>query len=382
MDGLDTGKATDGPADDGSGVAHHDGPRAAVAPDAPAADAVDGVAASAPLRVNAPGPWHHSRVRQPARSALRPVAPLPGARAAAWLARRLPPVTLRPFGSGPASRWLPWLGGALVLAGLAATTVHPVGVQEQAIVATAGAWGPTLGPGLALSWPWPIGAVRIENVTGVRHLAVPDSGGEHLLLTRDGALADVAWDVRWRIRDLQAHALGLADPDLTLRLAADAAMRSVVASVDFAAVIGPGRATIGPAAAHRLQAMLDRDHAGIVIDGVDLRRADPPARAADAFRAVNTARSDAATEAVQAHSWARQTVTRASGDAAAFDKVHDQYARAPAVTRRQIYYATMERVLGQNTTVIVDAPGTTVTLPPPVPAGTDAAHGGAATNGH
>ena len=41
-------------------------------------------------------------------------------------------------------------------------------------------------------------------------------------------------------------------------------------------------------------------------------------------------------------------MARAQGDAAAFDKVYEQYKLAPEVTRRRMYYETMERVLRQN----------------------------------
>jgi membrane protease subunit HflK len=246
-----------------------------------------------------------------------------------------------------------------------------VGPREQAIVATAGAWGPVQGPGLAVSWPWPVGTVRIENVAAVRHLAFPEGAAENLMLTRDGALVDLAWDLRWRVVDLRRHALALADPAAALPVAAEAAMRGTVAGMDLAEIAGiaadggapVARAPLAQRAAQRLQAMLDRYGAGIVIDGIDLRRAGPPARVADAWRSVAAARNEAVNEAVQAQSWARQTIVRAEGDAAAFDKVDELYRRAPGVTRRQIYYATMERVLGQSDKVIVDAPGTVIQMP-------------------
>jgi membrane protease subunit HflK len=221
-----------------------------------------------------------------------------------------------------------------------------------------------LGPGLALSWPWPLGSAHVVDVTSVRHLPLPDGDGEHLLLTRDGGLVDLAYDVRWRIRDLRRHDLGLADPDALLERAADTAMRASVAGSDFSAIMGAGRAGLGRRAAQRLQALLNRDQAGIVIDGVDIRRLDPPARFADTLRAVTAARNDAATEATQAQSWSRQLIVHAQGEAGAFDKVYAQYRQSPDVTRRQMYYATMERVLSQSDKVIVDAPGTVTALPP------------------
>ena len=375
MSGLDRGEATTGPANDGRvGVARQDSPwtgpeAASAAREAEPAATGEEPPATEPAvpakpEPRADNPWHHSRPKRAARRPARP-AVTPGSGIAALgrlgqLGRTVLPQVSPP----PPGVWLRWLGGALVLAWLGTTTLHPVGPHDQAIVATFGASGPTLGPGLALSWPWPIGAAHVTDVTSVRHLAMPDGDGEHLMLTRDGSVIDVAYDVRWRIGDLRRHDLDLADPDATLRLGAETAMRAAVAGVDFATVMGGGHDALGHEAARRLQALLDRDRAGIAIDGIDIRRADPPARVADALRAVTSARNDAANEATEAHSWSQQLIVHAEGEAGAFDRLYAQYRQAPDVTRREMYYATMERVLGQSDKVIVDAPGTVTTLPP------------------
>jgi|GEM_PF-154006 len=396
MNGLDPAKASHGPDNEvpGSAPPHNprrgpDGTTATVlrdaepAPEPPVAGAPDAADAQpVPGKGDdatppAKNPWHHSRPRRgaqrgPRRGAAAPPGGLKGLLptfATGNLARHFGPIHL-PHIRPPLGRsWLPWVTGALAVVWLGATSLHPVGAHEQAIVVTAGAWGPALGPGLVVSWPWPIGSATIDDVTSVRHLVMPDGDGEHLILTRDGALIDVAYDVRWRISDLRAHALTLADPDAMLRLSSETAIRATLAGMDFATVMGAGvagtgRDTLGHDAARRLQVMLDRDRAGIAVTGIDIRRADPPAHIADALRAVIAARGDAATEAMQAHSWARQLVVTAQGEAGAFDAVYDQYRHAPDVTRRQMYYATMERVLAQSDKVIVDAPGTTMALPP------------------
>ncbi len=391
MSGLDRGKATDGPAQDGPGVAKHDSPWAG-SEAVPAAREADrgapgeasadeppaGDAKPAPRPTN---PWHQSRPKRVARRPARKGATVPGAGAALGLLHRLGTVPLPRLRPPPGIRWAPWLGGALVLVWLGTTSLHLVGAQDQAIIATFGATGPTLGPGLAVSWPWPVGSAHITDVTTVRHLPLPAGDGEHLLLTRDGGLIDLACDVRWRIRDLRRHDFGLADPDAVLARAADAAMRATVAGMDFPAIIGAGRDALGHRAAQRLQALLDRDQAGIAIDGVDIRRVDPPARVANALRAVAAARNEAATEATQAQSWSRQLIVQAQGEAGAFDKVYAQYRQSPDVTRRQMYYATMERVLSQSDKVIVDAPGTVTTLPPLADAPPGDAKPGRAGNG-
>ena len=49
-----------------------------------------------------------------------------------------------------------------------------------------------------------------------------------------------------------------------------------------------------------------------------------------------------------------QTVAEATGQAARFDKIYDEYKKAPEVTRERMYLETMERVYGGADKVIID----------------------------
>ena len=67
----------------------------------------------------------------------------------------------------------------------------------------------------------------------------------------------------------------------------------------------------------------------------------------------------------QARAYALQLTAKAQGEATAFDKVYEQYKLAPDVTRRRMYYETMEQVLSKVDKTIVEAPGVTPYLPLP-----------------
>jgi membrane protease subunit HflK len=58
-------------------------------------------------------------------------------------------------------------------------------------------------------------------------------------------------------------------------------------------------------------------------------------------------------------------IARAGGEAAQFDKIYEQYRLSPEVTRRRLYYETMEGVLAKSDKTIVEAPGVTPYLPLP-----------------
>ena len=78
-----------------------------------------------------------------------------------------------------------------------------------------------------------------------------------------------------------------------------------------------------------------------------IKQADPPSEVNDAFKEVTAAQQDAKSYINQANAYALQLAAKAQGEAAAFDKVYAQYKLAPEVTRRRMYYETMEQVLSK-----------------------------------
>ena len=262
--------------------------------------------------------------------------------------------------------WGPAIAGGVALIWLAITTTHMVGPKEQGIVTTLGKYSRTIGPGVSLTLPWPLENVTVRDVTSIKRDTIPEGEGEKLMLTSDQNLVDISYLVRWNIKDLKLYTFQLADPDTTVKEVAEAAMRASIAEVPLTeAMGGSGRALIEQNVRARMQAVLDTYRSGVLIQGVEIKKADPPQKVIDAFQKVTAAQQDAQREMSNAQAWAQQITARAQGDAAAFDKVYEQYKLAPEVTRRRMYYETMERVLSNNDKVIVAAPGVNSYLPLP-----------------
>ena len=104
---------------------------------------------------------------------------------------------------------------------------------------------------------------------------------------------------------------------------------------------------------------------GVLIQGVDIKKTDPPEKVVAAFQGVSAAQQDAQRDISNAQAWAQQLIAQAQGSAAQFDKVYEQYKLAPEVTKRRMYYETMERVLSSNDKVIVEGSNVTPYLPLP-----------------
>jgi membrane protease subunit HflK len=274
------------------------------------------------------------------------------------IGRRFPPQDGRPY----------WLYGliAFVLLWVLFTSVHRIGPQERGVVTTFGDYERTMQPGIGFSWPAPIGRVQKVDVENIRTITIPESAGtENLILTGDQNVIDLAYSVRWNIKDPQRYLFQIAQPEDTIREVAESAMRAIVGRVSLDDAIGAGRAEIEQSVEQNMQQLLDDYGAGVRIQGVAVNQSVPPAAVNEAFLQVSAAQQQAQSYMNDARAYALQITAKAQGDAAAFEKVYAEYRAAPEVTRRRMYYETMERILSRVDTTIVEAPGVTPYLPLP-----------------
>ena len=274
----------------------------------------------------------------------------------------MPRMPQRPDGKS----WAGPIIGTIALIWLAVSTTHILGSNEQGIVTTFGKYTRTVGSGVALTLPWPIEQMRAEDVTSIKRDFIPEGDGEKLMLTSDQNLVDISYLVRWNIKDLKLYRFQLDDPHDTVKEVAEAAMRAAVAEVSLKEVMGgSGRAQIEQNVRQRMQAVLDAYRSGVLVQGVDIKKTDPPQKVVEAFQRVTAAQQNAQQQITSARQWAQQVINQAQGNAAEFDKVYEQYKLAPEVTKRRLYYETMERVLSNNDKVIVESNGVTPYLPLP-----------------
>lgn len=273
-------------------------------------------------------------------------------------------------GGGPGLRMPERPGGGswvpVLLAGVAAiwvifSSVHFVQPGEAATVTRfGGKYVGSYGPGTNWSWPYPISMVEKENIIEIRTEAVPSK----LILTGDQNLVDLSYSIRWNIKDLTLFQFQLADPVETVRESAEAAMRSSVAEKTLDSVIsGEGRADIQQNVEARMQNILDGYGAGIAVQGIEIDKTDPPESVVEAFNDVLAAQQDAERDLNRARRYAQQILARAEGDAEAFNQIYAEYRLAPEVTRRRLYYETMEAVLSRTDKTVIDADGVTPYIP-------------------
>ena len=279
-----------------------------------------------------------------------------------------------PGGSGGGGGFQPssrlWVLGIAGAAGLwiAFTSAYRVDPQERGVVQRFGRYVETTGPGFHFKLPDPIDTVikpKVEQIRSV-DIGVGEGNTENLMLTGDQNIIDIAYAVRWKIRDPELFLFELAEPEQTIREVAESAMRAEIGRTTLNAAIGPQRAQIAEQVRERMQELLDSYRGGIEVRGVDIKQADPPAAVDEAFKSVSAAQQYAQQALNNSRGYASQLAAVSQGAAAQFDAVYAQYRLAPEVTRKRMYLETMESVLGKvDKTFIEQGNGVQTYLPLP-----------------
>jgi len=220
-------------------------------------------------------------------------------------------------------------------------------------------------------FPWPIEDVELINVAANR-----TTRRDSKMLTRDENIVIMSLEVQYNIKDAQAFAFEVRDPDNTLQQVAETAIREVVGNNDMDLILTEGRAVIGSETKSIMQEVLDSYNTGLNVLTVNMGEAQPPEEVQDAFddaikaredeqRIINEAnayrngvvpqaRGDAEALLEKAEAYKTRVVKAAEGETSRFNQLLAEYQRAPEVTRERIYIDTMESVMSRSPKVMID----------------------------
>lgn len=293
-----------------------------------------------------------------------------------------------PFGEGQGKKFWGYVFLGILVLWLLSTSIWRLGTEQEGVVTQFGKFNRTVGSGIQFTLPFPFERLEKVDVNAIRTTTIGKKGDSdaNLVLTGDQNLVDLAYEIRWTVKNPRAFLFVLENPEATVQEVGESAMRSVLANFKLTDAIGPKRGEIESQTRTRMQEILDSYGAGITIQSITILESDPPASVKEAFRSVNAAQQQRESYINNARAYAQQTLERAEGDATAFNKVYEQYRLAPEVTRRRMYYETMEGVLQGADKTVVESGGVTPYLPlpevrrravtPPAPAEAEPAKGG------
>ena len=278
---------------------------------------------------------------------------------------------------------MPVLAGLIVL--WLATGVYIVGPDEVGVVRTFGKFTRVVQSGLNWKFPAPIETVDTPKVTEVKRIEIGfrtlKNGQyrtvekESLMLTGDENIVDAEMIVQYKIKDPVAYLFRIVGPELTVREAAEASLRTVVGRNKIDETLTTGKFTIQEETKTQLQSILDKYNSGIHVVAVQLQDVSPPKEVIGAFKDVASAKEDknrmvnqaegyrndiipkarGEAEAMirDAEGFKESRIKRSEGDAAKFTTILKEYRKAKSITEKRLYLETMEKVLPDIEKIIV-----------------------------
>ena len=264
---------------------------------------------------------------------------------------------------------------------------YKVNEGEEAAILRFGKYSRTANPGLNFHLPYPIEKAIIESVSRSRRVEigyrsaqyasqnVKPHGHEGKMLTGDENIIELNCDVLWHISNLQNYLFNVAHPHETVKTSAESAIREIIGETPISSALSSQKQEITNKIESLLQRTLDSYNAGIVIEMVQLLKAEPPEEVISAYRDVQTskadkereinqalaynndvlpkARGDAAKLIQNAEAYKQETISKAEGDSKRFLSIYAQYLNQKELTKNRLYLDTIENVLTQSSKIII-----------------------------
>jgi len=263
--------------------------------------------------------------------------------------------------------------------------VYIVGPDQVGVVQTLGKYSRAAQSGLNYHFPYPFEKVSTPKVTEVKRIEIgfrtvgknqyQTIARESLMLTGDENIVDAEMIVQYRIKDPVAYTFNFIEPELTVRQAAEASLRTVVGRHNIDEALTSGKFMIQEESKELIQAILDKYNTGILVVAVQLQDVSPPEQVISAFKDVASAKEDknrmvnqaegyrndiipkargeAQAEIREAEGYKKARIARAEGDVSKFNAVLKEYRKSKAVTETRMYLETAEEILSNREKIIV-----------------------------
>ena len=271
------------------------------------------------------------------------------------------------------------------------TGFYRVQPSEQGVELLFGKFVQMTTPGLNYWFPGPIGQVFTPDVTntnitsvgfrqvgsgGARATNVRDVPEESLMLTGDQNIIDIDYQVQWRIKNAAEFLFNIRNPEETVKLASESAIREIVGQTTLEDALAKQRQQVESETHEVLQKILDSYGAGVFIDSVKMQKVEPPKQVIDAFNDVQRTKQDRERQQNEAQAYANDIIPKAKGESAKmvqeataykeklmreaegeakrFLSVYEAYKGGKQVTRSRLYLERMQQVLQDSEKVIID----------------------------
>ena len=271
------------------------------------------------------------------------------------------------------------LGSVLIIAVLLwlASGIFIVNPGEVGVITRFGKYDRQVGDGPHYRAPYPIENVEVINTQLLRTVVIGQSSEsaklsqgkaeESSMFTGDENIVHMQFNVQYSISDARKYRFNVKEPDKTIAIAAEAAMREVVGRSNIDSILTAGRAEVQVDALKVLETILASYDIGVRIHTVQLLDVQPPTEVEAAFKDVASAREDKVRIINQAEAYRmeivpvangtavgmvnsaqayRQKITQsAEGEAKRFTAMVKEFNQAKEITKKRMYLEAMSDIL-------------------------------------
>ena len=278
--------------------------------------------------------------------------------------------------------------GLAIIAGLAGDATYQIQEQEQAVLTTFGVPKAVAETGLHFKIPF----IQKVNTT-IQGFPIGYSMGDNsvvenegVMITSDYNFIDVDFFVEYRILEPVKYLYNSEEPEDVLKNISQSCIRTVIASYDVDEVLTTGKGEIQSKIKEMILKQMEEQDLGIQLVNITIQDSEPPTQEVmKAFKAVETAKQGKETALNNANKYRNEKLPEAEAEAdqiiqdaeaqkqvrineaeaevARFNAMYEEYVKNPEITKKRMFYETMEDVLPGMKIVIDNGDGVQKVLP-------------------
>ena len=288
----------------------------------------------------------------------------------------------------PESSILKKIGIVVLILFLAVTVLqsaYQIRDQEQAVLTTFGRAQAVTTPGLHFKIPFIQNVVKVNTTIqgftiGYDKETKESIEDEAVMITSDFNFIDVDFFVEYKVSDPVKVVYASEDPEQILKNLSQGCIRTVIGSYSVDDVLTTGKNEIQSKIKEMIIDKMEEHDIGIQLVNVTIQNSEPPTKEImEAFKQVETAKQgketainnankyrnekipNAQAEADKivkdAEAYKTKRINEATGQVARFNSMYEEYIKNPIVTKKRMFYETMEDVLPDLKLIIDSSDG-------------------------
>ena len=200
---------------------------------------------------------------------------------------------------------------------------------------------------------------------------------DSMMITKDFNFVNIDFYLEYKVVNPETFLFNTAEPLETLRNLTKASIRSTISKYLVDEVMTTAKGKIQSEVKDKLIAEMQKINLGIEVVNISIQDAEPPtAEVVQAFKAVETAKQGAETAINNANKYQSEKLPSANADAdkilkeaeaykanriaeaegqvARFSETYKEYKKFPLITKKRMFYETLEEVLPNLNIIITD----------------------------